>query len=252
MIMLDPTEAAAVAAQFGVGDLEVRRDHLMSHLLGALAGNLAEEVVFLGGTALARSHLPNGRLSEDLDLVARGKRASVASVIERVLATGARRDYGRLSWQPRLSAGSDVDSAMLVAADGLAIRVQLLDETRVPQWPTEHRQLLQRYSDAPPTRLRVPTLASFVALKTAAWADRRQPRDLYDLWGLAGIGAIDETARDLYVTFGPSGEPPDRSLFEEPPDDDSWKDQLGGQTRLLVGALEAASRVRDAWGLLLA
>jgi predicted nucleotidyltransferase component of viral defense system len=248
--MLDPTEAAAVAAQFGVGDLEVRRDHLMSHLLGALAGNLAEEVVFLGGTALARTHLPNGRLSEDLDLVARGKRASVASVIERVLATGARRDYGRLSWQPRLSAGPDVDSAMLVAADGLAVRVQLLDETHVPQWPTEHRQLLQRYSDAPPTRLRVPTLASFVASKTAAWADDRQPRDLYDLWGLADIGAIDEAARDVYIRFGPTGEPPARSLFDEPPHDESWKEQLSGETRPLVGPGQAASQVREAWDAL--
>ena len=246
--MLDPTEAAAVAAKFGVGDPEVRRDHLLSHVLAALASNLAEEVVFLGGTALARTHLPDGRLSEDLDLVARGKRASVASVVERVLATGARRDYGRLSWQPRLSAGRDVDSAMLVAADGLALRVQLLDATHVQDWPTEHRQLLQRYSDAPPTRLRVPTLASFVASMTAAWADRRQPRDLYDLWGLARIGAIDETARDLYVRFGPMGEPPARSLFDEPPDDESWKDQLNGETRLTVGAVEAASQVRDAWG----
>jgi predicted nucleotidyltransferase component of viral defense system len=245
--MLDPTEAAAVAVQFGVGDPELRRDHLLSHLLCALAGNLAEEVVFLGGTALGRTHLPAGRLSSDLDLVARGKRASVATSVERVLATGARREYGRLTWQPRLSAGQDLDAAMLVAADGLSLHVWLLAESRVPEWPTEQRQLVQRYSDVPPTRLRVPTLASFVASKTAAWADRRDPRDLYDLWGLANLGAVDEIARDVYVRFGPTGEPPDRSLFDDPPEDESWTDTLGGQTRLSVGAAQATARVRDAW-----
>jgi predicted nucleotidyltransferase component of viral defense system len=245
--MLDPTEAAAVAARFGVGDPEVRRDHLLSHLLGALAGNLAEEVVLLGGTALARTHLPDGRLSEDLDLVARGKRASVASSVERVLATGARREYGRLTWQPRLSAGEDADAVALVAADGLTVRVQLLAASSVPEWPTEQRQLLQRYSDVPPTRLRVLTLASFVASKTVAWAEHRLPRDLYDLWGLARIGAIDEVARDLYVRFGPMGGPPVSSLFDEPPDDESWWNQLSGQTLLRVAANEAAADVRESW-----
>jgi predicted nucleotidyltransferase component of viral defense system len=250
--MLDPTEASAVAVQFGVGEPELQRDHLLSHLLCALAGNLAEEVVFLGGTALARTHLPDGRLTSDLDLVARGDRASVASSVERVLATGVRREYGRLSWQPRLSAGQDLDAAMLVAADGLSVRVLLLAASRVPEWPTEQRQLLQRYSDVPATRLRVLTLASFVASKTAAWADRRRPSDLYDLWGLANLGAIDEIARDLYVRFGPIGEPPGPSLFDDPPDDESWTDALGGQTRLTVGAAQAAARVRDAWESVLA
>jgi predicted nucleotidyltransferase component of viral defense system len=250
--MLDPIEATAVAAQFGVGDPEVRRDHLLSHLLGALAGNLAEEVVFLGDSALLRTHLPGGRLGADLDLVARGERATVANSIERVLATGVRREYGRLNWQPRLSAGRDVDSAMLVAADDLSVRVQLLAASRVPEWPTEQRQLLQRYSDVPPTRLRVPTLASFVASKTVAWSEHRLPRDLYDLWGLARIGAIDEVARDLYVRFGPTAAPPARSLFDDPPDDESWWNQLSGQTVLRITATEAAEEVRDAWGSQLA
>jgi hypothetical protein len=33
--MLDPAEAAAVAGEFGVTDEQVRRDHLLSHLLAA-------------------------------------------------------------------------------------------------------------------------------------------------------------------------------------------------------------------------
>jgi hypothetical protein len=46
--VLDPVEAAAVAAAFGVADEQVRRDHLLSHLLA---------VVFFGGTALAEWNL---------------------------------------------------------------------------------------------------------------------------------------------------------------------------------------------------
>jgi hypothetical protein len=51
----------------------------------------------------------------------------------------------------------------------------------------------------------------------------------------------------VYVRFGPTGEPPDRSLFDDPPEDESWTDTLGGQTRLSVGAAQATARVRDAW-----
>lgn len=76
--MRDPAEGAAVAEKFGVSDEQVRRDHLLSHLLAVLARDLPDAVVFFGGTAFARTHLPEGRLSEDLDLFAvprrRGRR----------------------------------------------------------------------------------------------------------------------------------------------------------------------------------
>jgi predicted nucleotidyltransferase component of viral defense system len=62
--MLDPQERAAFAERFGVADEQVDRDHLISHVLALLAAHLPGEVVFFGGTALARSHLPDGRLSE--------------------------------------------------------------------------------------------------------------------------------------------------------------------------------------------
>ncbi|MGH3544772.1 MAG: nucleotidyl transferase AbiEii/AbiGii toxin family protein [Mycobacteriales bacterium] len=45
----------------------------MSHLLAVLAREFAQEVIFFGGTALARTHLPHGRLSGDVDLIATGR-----------------------------------------------------------------------------------------------------------------------------------------------------------------------------------
>lgn len=38
--MLDPQEEAAIAEQFGVARAQVRRDHLISHLLAAISDRL--------------------------------------------------------------------------------------------------------------------------------------------------------------------------------------------------------------------
>ncbi|MQA02871.1 MAG: hypothetical protein GEV07_09165 [Streptosporangiales bacterium] len=94
--MLDPGEAAAVAARFGVAEPQVERDHLISHLLAALGRRLADWVVFFGGTALARAYLPEGRLSEDIDLLARGaSRTQVAAELETELPRPAPAVLGR-------------------------------------------------------------------------------------------------------------------------------------------------------------
>ncbi len=93
----------------------------------------------------------------------------------------------------------------------------------------------------------MPTLAAFVAMKTAAWSNRHAARDLYDLHLLAGTGAIDRTARDLFVRLGPTGRPPAPWLFDSPPTEPEWHDQLAGQTRLSASPTKAATTVRNAW-----
>ena len=73
-------EWAAVAERFGVDMEQVRRDHLISHLLGAIASGVpSNDVVFFGGTALSRTYLADARLSEDVDLIARASRTDVAA-----------------------------------------------------------------------------------------------------------------------------------------------------------------------------
>jgi hypothetical protein len=245
--MLDPDQAAQVAAQFGVSDLQVRRDHLISHLLAVLGRHFGDDLVFFGGTALARTHLPDGRLSEDIDLVTIPPRAEVAARIERVLVTGVRREYGTLSWDPSLVAVTGSASAVLRSKDGLQLRVQLLDPLGYPQWPTVPTQLFQRYQDVPATTMRVPTRAAFAATKTAAWHDRRAARDLYDLWGLARQGALDADAADVFTRFGPTGRPPAPWMFNRAPTTEEWQVQLGGQTRIAVGPTEALTAVQRAW-----
>jgi predicted nucleotidyltransferase component of viral defense system len=244
---LDDGEARTVADRFGVAIEQVRRDHLISHILAALSASHGEQVIFFGGTALARTHLPAGRLSEDIDLIATGARRETAAAIEQTLERALRRSHGRISWAPRLTAVRDTDAAVLLADEGrLTVRMQLLDHLGYPPWPTELHAIQQRYTDAGPARLRVPTAASFAAWKTVAWHDRRAPRDLWDLWALAQHGELTKRAAELFVAHGPIGNTPQPWMFTSAPTEERWLAQLVGQTRLTVSATEALQVVADA------
>lgn len=106
-------ERDTVATQFGVSPEQVERDHLISHLLAAIADRFADRVHFIGGTALARTHLPDGRLSEDIDLVALGNRNELAVELDAALERAVARTHGRLSWGPALAAVRDTEAANL-------------------------------------------------------------------------------------------------------------------------------------------
>jgi hypothetical protein len=241
--VLSGEELRAVAERFGVGEEQVRRDHLVSHLLAALPV-LAPDVVFFGGTALARTHLPGGRLSEDVDLYV-ASRGAAARVLSEGLPRALRREFPGLTWDPALDAVRQSEPALLRSPARLAVRVQLLDAAGYAAWPTEERDVEVRYSDVAPARLRVPTLAAFAGMKTWAWFDRRAVRHLYDLWALAGIGAIDGAAAAAFQRA--VGWPPRADLFDAAPDEAVWRAALGHQTALLPSAAEAIATVRTAF-----
>jgi hypothetical protein len=245
--MLDPDEEAAVADRFGVALPQVRRDHLISHLLAALSTYAADQVIFFGGTALSRTFAPDGRLSEDIDLIAIGQRRVVARVLEQELLRATRREFPGLRWEPLLTTVRDTEPAALITSDGLSVRVQLLGSEGYPPWPTSGQPLLQRYSDAPPATLTVPTAAAFAAAKTVAWVDRAASRDLYDLWLLAQSGSVTAEAAQLFTRHGPTNKPPTAGTFARPPDEATWRRDLSAQTRLIVTAREALAVVADAW-----
>lgn len=68
--MIDRTEIEAIAGRFGAPDTQIIRDHLISHVLAAIADLPdRDRVTFFGGTALCRTWLPDLRLSEDIDLL---------------------------------------------------------------------------------------------------------------------------------------------------------------------------------------
>jgi hypothetical protein len=249
--MLDPDELDAVSAAYGAPEQQVRRDHLISHVLLAVS-TLESPPVFIGGTALSRTHLTTpelgGRLSEDIDLMTADRRA-VAGVLDSRLPGMLRREFPRTRWDVPLSGGRAVDPGQLVTGDGLRLRVQLLDLDKGHadwlRWPVEERQVLTRYSDVgTPCVLRVPTLDAFAGMKTAAFADRRTPRDLYDLAALARIGAVTPTAAELVRSV--TGVLPAPYWFDGGPLTD-WEGQLAHQTARLPSAQDCLSDVRYAF-----
>ena len=141
---MNADERGSVAAQFGVAAEQVERDHLISHLLAFLSQHLGDRIHFIGGTALARTHLPSGRLSEDIDLIAVGERKAVAADLDAALPRALARTHGRLTLEPELSGRADTLPAVLRSAGGLSVRLQLLSARDRVIWPTERRALVQR------------------------------------------------------------------------------------------------------------
>jgi len=241
-------EMQQVAETFGVAMEQVRRDHLISHVLGAISHDLPDRVIFFGGTTLSRTYLPHGRLSEDIDLIAVGKRREVAVMLEDAIGARLARTHGGVTWEPAPSATRDPEPALLRTDDGLNVRVQLLDGAGYAAWPTEAVDLHQRYSDAPPARLTAYTAAAFVAAKTCAWLERAASRDLYDLYLLARAGFITSEAGELFMRHGFLGATlPSSENLGQAPSGEAWRVQLGGQTRLTVAPDEALAVVQRAW-----
>lgn len=244
---LQPDDVAEVMATFGVAEAQVRRDHAISHILAALSRRHSEELIFFGGTALSRTYLLDERLSEDIDLIAVDQRDDLADILLKDIDAALARTHGRITWSPGWSRNSDVDPAVAVTPDGIAIKIQLLRGASYEPWPTETCDIEQRYRDAPPAILRVPTLRAFAGWKTAAWMDRGAARDLYDLWALDKVGAMTAESAALFATHGPTGSTPRPWMFKGAPSAAEWQAQLAGQTRLTVTAAEALEAVRSAW-----
>lgn len=241
--VLDEQERAKVEAQFGVAEEQVTRDHVISHALAAIATVGTDDLVFFGGTALARTHLTGLRLSEDIDLIASGSRAKTGDRIEEEITRGLGRAFGTVAFTPHIRETRHSESSVMEVG-GVRIRIQLLSSLGYPAWPTEIAQIEQRYSDAPPARLRVLTAAAFVAAKLASWSDRAAPRDLYDLWALAEAGKIDREAVEMFGKLGPITSASNVS-FARRPTDAEWTAALGHQCVPQVGPEEAERAVRE-------
>lgn len=121
-------EVEAVAVHFGVAPAQAWRDHLVSHALAAISHTVStDDLTFFGGTALARTHLPGVRLSEDIDLIVTGHRAEVAAGIERS-ARHLRRTHGAVEFDPPLTSTRGANPSVLRAAGGLQVQLQLLHQ----------------------------------------------------------------------------------------------------------------------------
>ncbi len=243
--MLDQEELSRWAATFGVAPEQIKKDHLISHVLAGLAYSaVAEGIVFFGGTALARTHLGDRRVSEDIDLWAEPAHGVFVALADE-LPRHVRREY------PGLRIERESPSVgRVIARDGTQVRLQVVayDAEYHRCVNSERRNIDLRYSDLPnDTELTVPGRSAFVALKHLAWTDRAAPRDLVDLAGLAAIGAFDDEAdtivnclRGFGVRSHDVDRLPDRTRR-------AWIVDLAHQMGQLPDPDQALSVVQDAW-----
>jgi len=239
--VLDPDDLRAIAEQFGVADEQVRRDHLISHVLAAIGS--VSGIVFYGGTALTRTMLPDLRLSEDIDLMTDRPRSEVARELVAAIDAGLARSFGEVRWSPALTTTRDAQPAILEVAGRLAVQVQLVAQRGRAIWPTQRREIEQRYRDAPWVQLECLTDSGFAAAKISAWLDRSTCRDLFDLNAIIDAGLIESDAATLVKVHTNWTRFPDDVVWPRPPSEEDWLDQLGHQTRLHIRAHDAYKRV---------
>ena len=245
--MLSEADRQTTRRIFGADDAQIERDHLISHVLAAVSHDVGEQVAFFGGTALARTFLTDGRLSEDLDLIALGHRTEVGEALARTITRHLARDFGRPTYSPSFTSTRGAEAVNVVFPSGPRLQIQLLPSDHYPAWPFERRELVQRYSDAGPANLLVPTFDAFVAWKTVTYMDRRAPRDLWDLAAIAEFRPFTPGAASLFAKFGPHRSLPTNATIPSAPDVASWSHHLAHQTRLTISAQQARDRVVRAW-----
>lgn len=233
-------DLARRASDLGVPVDRVRRDELISHVLVVV--DVLDELVFFGGTALCRTHLPGIRLSEDIDLLAIDAPAARRALADQV-PDALRRMYPGvdMTWE---SAGATW-LAYLSTPDGPTVRVQVVEtHAGYRRYPVQLTPVELRYSGLPDHReLTVPTPAGATAMKLNAWSDRTAPRDLFDLAALRDARHLDseavQPAQQAAHVLLPGSFSDDRE-----PSQEDWHAALGAQMARLPDPALAFHRVR--------
>lgn len=225
--MISRQEIETQAQRFGAPDTQVVRDHLISHVIAALACS-QEKVTFFGGTALCRTWLPDLRLSEDIDLLV--DNYAIGQTVTKELTHRLRREFPGHEWA-EVKSQNQVTTWNLLS-DNSSVKVQFV------QWrdgwrsmPTTSTQVQLRYGDLPDSvDLTVPTTSGFATMKLLAWFDRHTPRDLFDLAALADASKIDRAAIERVKPI--AGFTPSLASLElkVPPSVElAWESELGHQ-----------------------
>ena len=244
--MITRTEIDDWADRFGVPTEQIERDHLVSHMLAALAVEGDPETKFYGGTALCRSYLQGSRLSEDIDLLHPSPSERLSDLRD-VFSRALRREFPDLEWAP--DGHHTKGTAALASARAMTpIKVEVHElgvDTRA--WDFTLTPVELRYSDVPPNvQLSCPSLATFAAMKALAWSDRRAPRDLFDLDGLARINAITSEADDRLRSARGFGFVEADFQRVPPRVAAAWKTELGAQVGALPDPQQCLERVAAA------
>lgn len=246
--MITPNEIRRRARDLGVSESYLRRDYVLNHILAVISETLPE-LCFRGGTALARVYWPDFRLSEDLDFIADDDPPD----LHRRLQNAVDLAHERTRWELSLVVGKTrrgwCRSAVSSEAGDLIVDVNIGERAYLE--PTSMGLLLP-YSDlAEPSRV-IRTLALPEILGNKWYmlgdTDRREPRDLYDLW--AGLTRFSVPFDDVAVGHTAKyGYPPQVSSLETTKRLEAlWDQRLAHQIGHLPPFEEAYDAVARAFG----
>jgi predicted nucleotidyltransferase component of viral defense system len=182
--------------------LQIEQDLLLSRAICEIAADsyLGSEMVFRGGTALHKLHLPRPyRYSEDLDYV-RSTAGGIVELTRALTQLGERLGYDvrtRISQHPKVMWRTS-------SVDGLPIRLKIEVNTHERSPARHHIRLTHRVTSSW-WAAEVPVLtfqpAELVATKIRALYQRSKGRDLFDLWLALHVAHI--PADDILASFEP-------------------------------------------------
>jgi predicted nucleotidyltransferase component of viral defense system len=184
---MDPALANRLARELGIAPEHlVREEYELLLLRGLLEQPAGDGLVFKGGTALRLAY-GSPRFSDDLDF---SVTASIGGKVFRQAAEQAIRGFAQITLVEALPKRFTLLAVYRIRDPSLraafSIRVEV--STRPERW-RRGRDLELRLLTSPVTPVsvlaHVATLERLWADKHVAFADRREPRDLYDLWFLA-------------------------------------------------------------------
>jgi Nucleotidyl transferase AbiEii toxin, Type IV TA system len=150
-VSIDDTELYDTADAFGVDLDQVRRDHVISHVLAAISTHARDTFLFTGGTMLSRTWLRDVRLSEDVDLMVYETRSVVGARLADLVRSEIEPLFGRVEWDKDPATAGDAESIFASVGDDVTIKFQLVDTIGRAPWPRARVAIHQRYSDAPPS-----------------------------------------------------------------------------------------------------
>lgn len=223
-------------------------DYVLNHVLAAIAKTFPE-FIFRGGTALARVYWPDFRLSEDLDFITDQLVADLGGRLDSAIQIASKRIERDLHLDFRNLKQGWSRSMVQSEFGELIIDVNVGESA---QLETENHTIDSPYSDLDDAELHIRclALAEILANKWYMLEDRREPRDLYDLWaGVVIFGVpfelIAEAHRAKY------GFPPlHHSLGTARKLSDSWGTRLAHQVADLPpfgDVLRDVQKIFDAW-----
>ncbi len=186
--MITRAHITRLASKQGVPSKTVERDYVLAHIVAAVAvQGENSKLVFKGGTALRLCYFDDYRYSADLDFsVADGSRNDALQIIARALSNvaGSIDELGLTDERPPRIA------YMGPLGRKRTIKLDLADDELVLN--TESRKLLPRWPDLPKDlSVRVYTLLEVTGEKLRCVLQRLQCRDLFDLYLLFEVAAID-------------------------------------------------------------